>query len=253
MPFLGTAFLLDLGVRSETIAPDEETNVRQTSNSLIGLLFAFSFSFAACDHQSLQQQSTRYAIAEPSPLANYVIYNDVAALESAAELIVVGRPQASLEDSQPTSIPESEKAKKKPILNESVMVKDAQGAIVDQYTITAIKVQKVFQGKVTETEIKIVQPAAAIQQPNQPAYILATEDYTPMQKNAKYLLFLKEVDTVTYPNLTGVYTILSASQGKFNFDKTDSAEADMEAKNAQYRELKEKVKKKYAKAVNAIP
>jgi hypothetical protein len=66
-------------------------------------------------------------------------------------------------------------------------------------------------------------------------------------------LFLKEVDTVTYPNLAGVYSILSVNQGKFNLDKGDDEETKVEERNEQYKKLTVKIRKNYESMVNAIP
>lgn len=234
--------------------------------SFITIVFISNMLLASCQtqtsvsNQELSEQSKSIPTNSSSvlsrvrpSLANYKTYDDTDELESTAELIIVGKPQASLEDSQPTSIPESEKSKKKHTVNESVVVRDEQGFIVDRYTITPVKVQKVLKGKVEEKEIKVLQPAAVVQESSQPPFISLIEDYSPLKKNTKYLLFLKEVDTATYPNLAGVYSILSVNQGKFNFDKTDAEEASVEGRNEQYRQLKEKVKKKYEALVNAVP
>jgi hypothetical protein len=200
-----------------------------------------------------QVSTSKMPLRMQHSLANYKTYSDSTELESSAELIIIGRPQASLEDSRSTSIPETEKAKKNVVLGESVVVKDSQGSILDRYTITPVKVQKVIKGNWQDKEIKILQPAAVVQEPNQPAFISILEDYSPLQKNSKYLLYLKEVDTKTYPNLAGVYSVLSGSQGKFNFDKTDSGETEVESKNEQYRKLKENVRGKKEADFNAVP
>jgi hypothetical protein len=185
-------------------------------------------------------------------LARYYTYDNVDDLESAADLIIFGKPQASLEDSQPISIPKSEQAKKDPVVNESVVVRDEQdGSMIDTYTITLVKVQKVLKGTFEEKEIRVLQPAAVVQELNQPPFISMVSDYTPLRKNTKYLLFLKEVDTANLPNLAGAYSILSINQGKFNFDKADTEETDLEDENEQYRQLKLKVKKRYESRVNA--
>ncbi len=168
---------------------------------------------------------------QPS-LANYITYEDAEALESQADLVVVGKPFASLEDSQPVSI------------------RDEEGLVVDKQTITLVKVQKVFQGKIVEKEIKVIQPAALVQEPNQNHFIICMGGYSPMMKDSKYLLFLQEVDTVTFPHLAGVYSILSVNQGKFNFDNTDKQEIKMEAQDEQYRQLKTKVRNKYESLMN---
>jgi hypothetical protein len=220
----------------------------------------------SCDSQksvsqqiSVEQAATMQSKPSSIPLkvqasfASYKTYNESAELEIAADLVVVGRAKTSIEDGQPTAVPESEKAKRNHAVNESVVIKDEQGFIVDRYTITSVKVHKVVKGKVEDKEIKVLQPAAVVKESNQPAFISTIEDYAPLKKNVKYLLFLKEVDTATYPNLAGVYSILSVNQGKFNLDKGDDEETRVEGRNEQYQKLKVKIRKNYESMVNAIP
>ena len=239
--------------------------LNQRITFLILLVLASTVLAASCQsHASVpQRQVAESSKGVPQPLstplqvqhllANYKTYDIPEELESSADLIIVGRPQTSLEDSQSTSILESEKAKNQPRTNQSVVVRNDQGSIIDRYTITSVKAQKVFKGKVEAKEIMVLQPAAVVQEPNQSPFISLVEDYSPLKKNVKYLLFLKQVDTATYPNLAGVYSIMSVNQGKFNFDKVDSGETNVEGQNEQYRQLKAKVKKKYEAQVNAVP
>lgn len=240
--------------------------MRQRAFSLIVLVLTSTVLLESCGSQKVvvEQSLSNSPITlqlKPSPLplqvktslARYKPYNDAEELETAAELIVVGRPLLCLEDTQPTSIPESEKAKKQPIFYESVVVKDDQGFIVDRYSIAFVTVEKVLKGKVEEKQIQVLQPAAIVKESNQPPFISQAKDYSLLKRNTKYLLFLKEVDTATYPNLAGVYRILSVNQGKFNLDKTDDEETGVEERNEQYRQLKAKVRKKYETQVNAVP
>jgi hypothetical protein len=220
----------------------------------------------SCSHQKAVSEQTSPATTSitqsnsvPLPLqvqvsqARYKTYDSSEELSAASGLVIVGRSQTPLEDSKPISIPESEKSKYVHTINDSVVVKDKQGFVVDSYTITSVKVQKVVKGKTEEKEIRVLQPVAVVQEPNKPPFISLVEGYSPLQKNVKYLLFLKEVDTETYPNLAGVYSILSVNQGKFNFDKLDKGETTIEGENEQYRQLKAKVRGKYQPIVDVVP
>jgi hypothetical protein len=184
---------------------------------------------------------------------NYITYDSPEGLEAASDTIVVGKPQASIEDSKPISIPESQRFTKKAVVNESVVVKNTEGRIIDTYTITSVKIQKLIKGKFKEQEIKVLQPAVVIKESNQPPFISTTEGYSLLKPNSKYLLFLEQLNNKIFPNMVGVYSIQSINQGKFNFDNTDTEETDLEAKDTQYAALKAKVRKKYGAMVNALP
>ena len=49
-----------------------------------------------------------------------------------------------------------------------------------------------------------------------------------------------------------MYSIISVNQGKLNFDNSDKQEESYEAKDPQYRSLKEKVKRKYKQEFDSI-
>jgi hypothetical protein len=98
------------------------------------------------------------------------------------DLVIVGRARTSIEDGQPTAVSESEKSKRNHTVNESVVVKDEQGFIVDRYTITLVKVHKLVKEKIEDKEIKVLQPATVVKESNQPAFISTIEDYAPLKK-----------------------------------------------------------------------
>ncbi len=234
--------------------------------TLLSLVLVPNVFLGSCDSQksvspqilvkqtaSIQSEPVSIPLRAQASFAQYKTYNEPAELEKAADVVIVGRARISIEDGQPTAVPESEKAKRNHAVNESVVIKDEQGFIVDRYTITPVKVHKLVKGKVEDKEIKVLQPAAVVKESNQPAFISTIENYAPLKKNVKYLLFLKEVDTATYPNLAGVYSILSVNQGKFNLDKGDDEETKVEERNEQYQKLKAKIRKNYESMVNAVP
>ncbi len=234
--------------------------------SLILLFLSFSILLESCQTRpsALRQElSEASAIVKTKPsvnslrvealVGNYKTYENAEDLEIASGLIIIGKPQASLEESKPTSIPISQQLTKQPIVNESIVVKDNDGAIIDRYTISSVKVQKVVKGQFKEKEIRVIQPSAVVKEDNQAPFISTIEGYSPLKKNSKYILFLKEIDTATYPKMAGVYSILSVNQGKFNFDNTDTEETKVEASDNQYADLKAKVRAKYGAMVNALP
>jgi hypothetical protein len=240
--------------------------MQHTLFSLICLLFTFSVLLESCHIRSSASRSdvsipsatvkTKPSSTMPIQVSSvpcYITYDRPEGLETVADTIVVGKPQASIEDSKPISIPESQRFTKKPIINESVVVKDTEGGNVETYTITSVKIHKLVKGKFKEQEIKVLQPAVVMKESNRPPFISTTKGYSLLKPNSKYLLFLQEIDTKTFPNMARVYSILSINQGKFNFDNTDTEETSIEANDEQYADLKAKVKKKYGAMVNALP
>jgi hypothetical protein len=225
--------------------------------SLFVLLLASSTLLESCSVKSLFSQQelpgkTATLLPIVTSMASYPTYNNPESLEPRADLIIVGKPQANLEDSSSISVPKSERLKKKLILNESVVVTDTDGSMVDRYTIVSVKILKVIKGKFEEKEIKVLQPAAVMKESGQSPYINMIGGYSSLRKDSKYLLFLRKMDTKTFPNMVGVYG-LSSVQGKFNFDNTDNGETKLEAENKQYAGLKAKVREKYGAMVNALP
>jgi hypothetical protein len=184
---------------------------------------------------------------------NYKTFDSDEELSQVADLVVIGKPMADLDETSFLSYSESESRSKKNQGNESILVRSSTGNVMDAYSIVSFKVQKYLKGDSKEKQIRILQSPAYIQQGNQTSYVWLQEDSSPLQKKSRYILFLKEVDTTTYPNLAGVYSIISVGQGKFNLDKSDSKESEIEGKNDQYRQLKEKVRKRREVDFNSTP
>lgn len=160
--------------------------------------------------------------------ANHVLFDRVEELEKIADLIVVGKPAKNFIENQP------------------VVVRDPEGFISDYYTLTPIEIKKVLKGSNINKEITILEPAVIIEQPaTRNKVIWMRDDYSLLQKNSQYLLFLKRVDA-------GSYSIISINQGKFNLDLTDLEEQKIERKSLQYSNLKAKVLGKYKDIVSNI-
>jgi hypothetical protein len=191
----------------------------------------------------------------PLPVVNSIAtsqaFNSVESLEADAELVVVAKPQAELENSTYSPVKKSESLKKKIVLNESVVIKDDDGSLIDRYTITSVKILKVLKGKTEEKELKVLQPAALVGEAKPPV-IIAVGGYWPLKKDNKYVLFLSKMDTKVFPNMVGVYGISSVGS-KFNLANTDNRETAAEAKSKQFADLKAKVIKKYEAILNTIP
>jgi hypothetical protein len=186
-------------------------------------------------------------------LGNYKTFSSDDELSQFADLVVIGKPTVNLDETSFRSSSESESKSKKHQENESIVVRDSSGNVIDAYSITLFRVQKYLKGSLKDKQIRVLQPTAYIREPGKSPYLWLQEGSSPMEKKSKYILFLKEVDTATYPNLKGVYSIISVNQGKFNLDKSDSKELDIEKNDGQYRQLKEKVRKRHESDFNSTP
>lgn len=70
-------------------------------------------------------------------------------------------------------------------------------------------------------------------------FFLCPDDYTVMEKNKKYILFLAKDDE------NEGYWIKALNQGKFNIDNTDIREQKLSKENELFGQLKKDVLKKY--------
>ncbi len=201
---------------------------------------------------------------EPSPLqassatlpviktpASYVRYDTVEEIEAKADLVIIGRPMSSLSDSRPISVLLSEQTTRIPAINESISIREENGAIIDRYSVVPIKVNRVLKGEIEEREIKVLQaPVIVGAYGVESEYISLMEGSTPLKKNAKYILFLRKS---TLPNLKGFYDIVGVMQGKYNVSKDDGEEAEEEAKDPRRRELRNQVRRRHGAAIDETP
>jgi hypothetical protein len=229
--------------------------------SVTGLISSCSFEESNANQNSAEQSQktsavdSNYLIAEDgskikihTSFGSYKTYESSDELANSSDLTVIGKPLANIDESISFVLgEESKKEKKTSKESVSYIVRDKTGHILDSYTITPFKVNKYVKGNLKDKTIEVLQPSALLREEGNNPIILQTEGSSPLNKKSKYLLFLKEVDTETYPNSKGVYSIISINQGKFNFDKTDERESKVESEDPQYRNLKENIKGKYGK------
>lgn len=181
---------------------------------------------------------------------NHAIFASAEELASRADLIVVGKTLKEFEQNSLVYVSVADKSKKRFQPNQSVIVYDETKSLLDYYTITQFEVKKVLKGSFSSKKIPVLQAGAIVPKSGQKAkYILASEGFSPLKANSSYILFLAKIDTVTFPNLADVYSIISINQGKFNLDKTDDKEQAIEIKDQQYKDLKAKVLDKYKNMV----
>jgi hypothetical protein len=190
-------------------------------------------------------------------------------LEADADVIVIGKPIADISESkiQSRQVPFGSKDNKKFLDNYvpgvSYLTTTEDGAISSYINIVTIKVQKVLKGDIKTKTIDMVEPAALVQASDNSRYIIASESYTPLQKNKKYILFLVSTDMMAtkYADiyqrngiknyLPGKYIAISPGFSKFNLDSTDQSEAQEVNQDVLLKPFKEKVSKKYLKEYNA--
>jgi hypothetical protein len=192
-----------------------------------------------------------------SSIVEYIYFENIDQLIKQADLIVVGRPLTEL---GPETTLRSMKAKKnydyfEVPLNQSLVVTDSTGASnrSADWTLTSFVVQEVLKGNPTSSKIQILEPAIVISGKTIAKHIRVTgsfdsDDYTPLKKGKKYLLFLqKTLPTPTSffnPEIT--YTT-PFHQGLYNLDGGDCAEALLAKRNPQHIKLLSQVKAKYPK------
>jgi hypothetical protein len=124
------------------------------------------------------------------------------AMVESADLIVIGRPSQSLTEST------------------AIVKRDSAGYLDSAVSQTEFKVSRILKGKVDSKTILVGQQAAIVKENGDTVpLIVKLEDYQPLVKNAKYILFLtKGLNGRSWYFPAGVYF------GKINLDGKDQAE-----------------------------
>jgi hypothetical protein len=124
------------------------------------------------------------------------------AMVNTADLIVIGRPSQSIAEST------------------AIIKRDSEGYLNSAASQTAFKVSQVLKGTIDSKNILIGQQAAIVKEKGDASYSMITlEEYQPLVKNAKYILFLKKgLDGRPWYFPLGVYF------GKINLDGNDQGE-----------------------------
>jgi hypothetical protein len=119
-----------------------------------------------------------------------------------SDLIVIGRPSQSVAEST------------------ALVKKDSEGYINEAISQTEFKVSQVLKGSISSKKILIGQLAAIAKDKNDVAYaMMVVDEYRPLVKNAKYILFLqKGMGGSPLYFSSGVYF------GKINLDGNDQGE-----------------------------
>ena len=130
--------------------------------------------------------------------SNYISYDDISKLDKESDLIIIGNTIQDFEDRE----------------HQATYFDD--GTLEDFYSITNVKVHKVFK-RVDEIKngdyLNIIEPASIIQTV-QGKQRLLRDDYRPLEKNKQYILFLKKNDN-------GQYSIINMNLGKLDLSDKD--------------------------------
>ncbi len=124
------------------------------------------------------------------------------AMVESADLIVIGRPSQSLTEST------------------AIVKRDSAGYLDSAVSQTEFKVSRILKGQVDSKKIFVGQQAAIVKENGDVSpLVVILEDYQPLVKNAKYILFLKKgLDGRAWYFPIGVYF------GKINLDGNDQGE-----------------------------
>lgn len=161
-------------------------------SAIISIATAIILATAACYYYFAIYNSVNAV----SIHSQYLGYSTGKQLFAGAHMVVIGQPFKDFED------------------RELHLTRFATGAIEDFGTFTEIHVEKVLKGpKEDATNLTVFEPVAEYQT-YKGKVRLASEGYTPMKKDSRYLIFLKK-------NRTGQYYVINMQSGKFNLDGTD--------------------------------
>ncbi|WP_195576158.1 hypothetical protein [Paenibacillus sp. 1001270B_150601_E10] len=179
-------------------------------STIISITMAFILAIAACYYYFAIYNSVNVV----SVHAQYKGYSTGEKLFEGAELVVIGKPVTAFGD------------------REIHLTRFATGVIEDFATFTEIHVEKVLKGpKEDTTNLTVIEPVVEYQT-YKGKVRLASEGYTPMKKDSRYLIFLKK-------NRTGQYYVINMQEGKFNLDGTDPEDSiESPSKSRIFTELK---------------
>ncbi|MEK4191425.1 hypothetical protein [Paenibacillus sp. FSL L8-0494] len=163
----------------------------------VGILIASASLFFIFTQDS--SRSTELNDSKISLEASYVTYETVSALDSGAELIVIGTPLRDFDD------------------RKHIVTTFDDGALQDFYTLTDIQVDEVIKAPKDSTlaadeALTIIEPISYIEGAEGKRKI-TFEDYTELKQNEKSIIFLKQ-------NSQGEYSVINMDLGKFSLEST---------------------------------
>lgn len=154
--------------------------------------------------------------------SNVVQYETLDKLTDEADLIIFGTMEKDFSSFKPT------------------ITYNPEGRMDDFYTVTDVKINKVYKGIFNQKYVPVSQVAVlkdSLTKLNKDMII--DENYSIMEKNKKYILFLKKVENYNF------YSIISVYQGKYNIDGLDMNEDKFAGESDTYKKLKKEIIEKY--------
>lgn len=134
--------------------------------------------------------------------ASYIAPDNIEEMIQRAELIVIG------------------KTPKKVTEGRTVVPRDAEGTIHGVYTEVPFKIQKTFKGNKDIKEIVLAQAAGVVHPTDgTQAYLQIAGDYTPVEPNTAYLMFL--VKGHASQDGDNIYTPIGVAYGQHNLASDD--------------------------------
>ncbi|MEH2282430.1 MAG: hypothetical protein V7K90_14060 [Nostoc sp.] len=180
--------------------------------------------------QSIEQVSVNTEIVEGLTVrrteGNIIIPKDVEDLIAKSDIIAIGKATQSLPESTP------------------LIQRDFEGYVTEAISQTEFKVQRVLKGTSYSDTLLIGQQAAIVaDRITGKSFLQVFDDYQPLVKNAKYILFLKK-------GLNGsrLYFPIGVYYGKFNVDGTDQAENKIE--NSDFKLIRKDVIERFKKIID---
>ena len=155
-----------------------------------------------------------------------IVPKDIEDLIAKSDIIVIGKPTQSIAESTP------------------LIQRDHEGYISVAISQTEFKVQRAIKGASSSDTLLIGQQAAIVTDKKTDKSVLRVfDDYQPLVKNAKYILFLKR-------GLNGspLYFPVGVYYGKFNIDGTDLAENKIE--NPHFKSIRKDVMERFKPVID---
>lgn len=197
------------------------------SGVVVLLILASGASFFKnSSSESATSEPTSNEIKTVSVSTNYLKFENVDALDTAADLVVIGEATQDF-------------SKRKHMTTYF----DDGTTLQDFYTLTEIKVDQVLKesddiSKAADgLTLEIVEPLALVQNAGE-TIKLTHENYTELQKGEKTVIFLKK-------NTFGQYSIFNQNLGKFSLNSSGTSKALIGDEAAEYNTFKSDVLKKY--------
>ncbi|WP_193197298.1 hypothetical protein [Nostoc sp. MG11] len=150
---------------------------------------------------------------------------DVEDLIAKSDIIAIGKPAQAIAESKP-------------------LIQSDGGYVTEAISQTEFKVQRVLKGASYSNTLLIGQQAAIVaDRDTAKTFLQVFDDYQPLVKNAKYILFLKK-------GLNGsqLYFPVGVYYGKFNIDGTDQAENKIE--NSDFKLIRKDVIERFKEIIN---